>query len=81
MTRHDPRCAIFHDPPSMRDPRACDCGLFDTPDPVPPQASTRAVQYAAVLRERVSRFDETCEPVELTRGEALDLARLLEVTT
>jgi len=26
--KHNPRCAIFHDPPSLQDPSDCNCGAI-----------------------------------------------------
>lgn len=31
MARHDVRCAIFDEPPSLRDPKDCNCGSLTDP--------------------------------------------------
>lgn len=43
---HNPRCAIFNDPPSLRSPRDCDCGF------IPPLDNEVAELEAALVRER-----------------------------
>lgn len=31
--RHNPRCAIYNDPPSLRDAKACNCGAIPELNP------------------------------------------------
>lgn len=81
---HNPRCAIFNDPPSLRSPQDCDCGFIPPLESQEPaddlqhymdataRSRERAEKAEAALaqeRERVRKAEEERERAERDRNE------------
>lgn len=58
---HNPRCAIFNEPPGLRDPKDCDCGAVP---PLPTEVRHRGMtqREAAVLVECEKCYAEPGDP-------------------
>lgn len=62
MAKHNPRCAIFHDPPSMRDASACNCGAIPTLNNLQEKCDklqTRVDELEETIRGELCK-DDTC---------------------
>ena len=70
--RHNPRCAIFHEPPSLRDASDCNCGAIPQ---LPPSCSLEQAITTIEQRKRnlpydaetIVRVDELDNVLEILR--------------
>lgn len=75
--RHNPRCAIFREPPTLQDPNDCNCGAIPS---LPPSVSLgQAISEITRRKQNLDHIYEAHRNSILVKHKEEELDRVLEI--